>query len=323
MSTPQPPMIAPRVLGSLRKARRYDRGFDWTYAAPPPGPEATSGALLVPIIWDGLPLNTGDDPATGLCIVVEQVTGWLDSPPLNGNDAARVISDGAAWGPKTLGARIVTITGVAIGPRDQLGAFRDQLGARAAARQPASLSITDGGTERTLTALVRADTDAWKQTWVTPTCYRYQFSVTAADPVLYDDTWQQATLDLSLGSTGRVYQRTYGWSYGSPFLPNSALLQNDGNWPTPVYCLYSGDLSSSTLADEAGNSILFAAVGAGMQIWLDTSTLTAQAAGGLSRASYVLPGSVPMTIEPASTERWHLYASGGGSVALAWRSAWV
>ena len=64
MSTPQPPMLAPRT-GSLRAARRYDRGFDWRYAAPPPGPEAASGALLVPIIWDGLPLDPGDSPRDG------------------------------------------------------------------------------------------------------------------------------------------------------------------------------------------------------------------------------------------------------------------
>ena len=44
--------------------------------------------------------------------------------------------------------------------------------------------------------------------------------------------------------------------------------------------------------------MLLAAVGAGMQIWVDSSTLTAQAVGGLSRASYVLPGSVPMTMRP-------------------------
>jgi hypothetical protein len=321
MSTPpQPPMITPRY-ATMRVARRYDRAFDWTYAAPPP---PSSGVLLVPIIWDGLALNVGDDPTTGLCMVVESVVGWLDSPPLNGNDAARVISDGSAWGPKTLGARVVTIGGVATGPRDQLGALRDQLGARACAREPAPLSITDGGNDRTLTALVRADSDAWKQTWVTPTCYRWQVVLTAADPVLYEDTWQQATLDLSLaGATGRAYQRLYSWAYASPYLPNSALLENDGNADTPVYALYDGDLSASTLADETGDSIGLAAVGAGMQIWLDTSTLMAQAAGGLSRASYVQPGSTPMLVPAGQTVRWHLYASGGGSVALAWRSAWV
>ena len=82
-------------------------------------------------------------------MVVENVTGWLDSPPLNGNDAARVISDGAAWGPKTLGARIVTISGVAMGPRDQLGAFRDQLGARAAPASPRRCrSLTAGQSAR-------------------------------------------------------------------------------------------------------------------------------------------------------------------------------
>lgn len=306
----------------LQPTRGYDRGFAWTYAGPPQVPDPSVN--LLPVFWGGLPLNGGDDPDSGLCTVIEDVGGWVDSPPLNGNDQARLIADGAAWGPKTLGARVITLQGAATGPRDVLAWLRDQLAVLAASRDPAALSITGAaGDSRTLTADVRAGTDSFKHTWLGHTGIRWTVTLTAADPLLYEDNWQTVTLVTSLpGGTGRTYQRTYSWQYASPTLPNSALLTNEGNWPAPVYALYSGDLSQSQLTDEAGGLILLDVLQPGMVIQVDTSTLTAQASG-LSRASYILPGSVAMSIPPAQTAQWHLYATGGGSVQLAWRSTWV
>lgn len=304
--------------------RRYGNDRIWTYQGPPPVPD--TGVNLIPVYWGDLPLNTGDDPNTGLCSVIENVEGWLDSPPLDGNDAARTVADGSAWGPKTLGARVITLTGAATGPREMLAWLRDQLAALAAARQPAPLVITNSaGAQRSLTADVRAGTDAFRHTWLGHTGIRWSVVLTAADPLLYDATWQTAEIVTSVpGGTGRTYQRTYGWQYASPFLPNSALLANEGNVAAPVFALYTGDLSQSQLTDESSGLIVLDVLQPGIEVQLDTSTLTATDAGGtLSRASYVLPPSVPMLLAPGGTARWHLYATGAGSVALAWRSAWV
>jgi hypothetical protein len=315
------PLIAPPP----QVTRRYDRGFDWTYglATPEaaPGPDAT----LIPVEWDGLLLNQGDT-GTGLTVIVENVTGWLDGPPTDGHDAVRAVADGSAWGPKTLGARVIVITGVATGPRDQLGAFRDQLAMRAVAKLPADLTIVDGGDGRSLTALVRHDTDYLRQTWVTPTCYRYQATLTAADPVLFDTDWHTVQINPALaGSTGRVYQRTFSWQYASPYLPNSALLENDGNVAAPVFLLYDGDLAAPEVTDDYGGHITLVDLAAGEQVQVRSDTLVAVAPGGVSRASYVKPGSTPMLLPPATTSRWHLYTStsGAGVITLAWRSAWA
>lgn len=326
MTTPRLiPRATPRGLTPATfPTRRYDRDFSWVYGPKGTQPDDPWGFPgLIPVYWDDLPLNGGDDPDTGLCTVVELVDGWTDSPPLNGNDAARAVADGSAWGPKTLGARVVTITGVVMGPRDQLGLMRDQLAQRAVARDPAPLAITDSGVGRTLTADVRADTGAFNHTWLCPTAFRYQVALTAADPLLYEDTWQTATLVTSLpGGTGRSYQRSYSWGYASPTLPNSTLMTNDGIVAAPVYALYTGDFSQSQLTDESGGIILLDVLQPAMQVVVDTSTLTAQA-DGLSRANYVLPGSVPMTLPPGQQVRWHLYATGAGSITLAWRSTWA
>jgi hypothetical protein len=63
-----------------------------------------------------------------------------------------------------------------------------------------------------------------------------------------------------------------------------------------------------------------------MEIQVDTARLQAIAAGGLSRASYIQPNSVPMLIPAQSQIGWHLgssSASGSGQVVVAWRPAWA
>ena len=47
------------------------------------------------------------------------------------------------------------------------------------------------------------------------------------------------------------------------------------------------------MTSDDGGIILLALLDAGMEIRVATATLTAEAAGGLSRASYILPGSAP------------------------------
>lgn len=303
--------------------RGYDRDFDWIYG-PNVAPVPPAAPGLVPVSWDGLALNTGDQDS-GLCSVIENVEGWVDSPPLNGHDTELVLADGAGWGVKTLGPRIITLSGAAVGPRPLLTQLHDQLASRAAARQPADLTITGAaGGGRDMSASVRAGTEQYRQTWLSPTAFRWQVTLTASDPALYEAQWQQAVLSNGPGgTTGRAYQRRYQWQYAASYLPNSTLLTNTGNWPAPVYALYHGDLDPSQLSDDQGGVINLAAITADQEILVYTATLAAIAAGGLSRASYVLPGSVPMMIAPGSTARWHLYGAGYGSVTLAWRSAWV
>lgn len=278
---------------------------------------------LPPITWAGLDLNPGhlEDDFTA---VVTGVDGWLDSPPLEGRDAERVLTDGDAFGPKTLGARQVTISGAAAGPAGLLAALRDDLAARAAQREPAELAIGDPATGQVLTATVRAGTERLRHEFIAgAAAFRWEVTLSAADPRLYDATWQQAVLtNLGDAATGRHYPRTYPWAYAAPELPNTATLANPGNVPAPVWAAYAGHLTSSRLTD-ADASILVATLEAGTALVLSTEDLTAEAPGGASRAAYILPGSRPLLIPPRSTATWHLYGTGTGSVTLGWRGAWI
>jgi hypothetical protein len=297
------------------RTRGYDRYYTpaWMFG---PGPRTPGESGLVPVVWDGLPLNPGN-LEDGSCLVVELVEGWDDSPPLSGHDADRAIADGAAWGPKVLMARQVTIHGAAAGLPDQLAAFRDQLTWRAAARRPAELGIGSR------VADVRGGVELLRQHWLGPGAFRYEVVLTAADPVLYDAAWQQATLGNVTEDTGRAYPREYPWQYAQPYLGNSVLVSNTGNWPAPVQALYQGPLTESRLTDGLGGIIRLAPLADGMAIRVATATLTAEAVDGSSRASFILPGARPMAIPPAASSRWHLYSAGSGTVTLAWRSAWV
>lgn len=344
--------------------RNYARTFEWEYGEwtdpelPPPRPPGGFG--LIPIDWHGLPLNGGDSPS-GLFTCTENVDGWLDSPAMDGKDAEYSLADGASFGPKTYNPREITITGVTAGPRPLIGGWRDMLAMRVALRYPTELAITDGGNQRTLTADVRADSTGFRQSWITPTVYRWQITVYAADPLLYERNWQTVRLVPSAaGATGRQYPidnpqvtpptpvnpdlerareycRTYtdpdtgeevtacpGWRYTGSFLTNSATLINDGNVPAPVFCLYEGDLSDSRLENTETDLVNFAALQSGLRIRLATATLTATTEEGtFQRPQYILPGSRPMTIPPVSRSRWSLYATGYGSVTLAWRHTWL
>lgn len=299
------------------RVRSYDRGFEWTYEVPPVPPLRDP----VPVVWDGLWLNTGDQD-NGLCAVVTKIEGWLDSPPLDGNDVARVISDGAAWGPKALRQRTVIIEGAVVGPREELGRFRDQLVLRAAARVPALLQVGDWDLRRVLTADVRAGTEQFRVQWLGSSGFRWQVALTAADPALYQGTWESIILTNVTEDTGRDYPRVHPWRYAG-LIPNTAVLRNGGNHDAPVYAGYAGDLSESLLTDGIGGGIRLAGVESGVQILVATATLTAEAPGGYSRASFILPGSRPMVIPAGSTARWTLRSGGRGSVTLAWRSTWL
>jgi hypothetical protein len=311
-------MTTNRALPVRLPVRGYERGFDWTYAMPPREPVRQP----VPVVLDGLWLNTGDQ-ATGLCVIVEDLTGWLDSPPIDGNDVDRVISDGAAWGPKVLRSRSITISGAATGPRYELGRFRDELTMRAANREPVQLAVGDWDLQRVLTADVRAGTELYRHRPLGSSGFRYQLTLTAADPALYQGTWQTATLtNLTADDTGRDYPREFPWKYALPYISNQTILRNDGNYDAPVHVLYTGDLTESNLTDGA-SGIRVAALESNVQILVATASLTAEAEGGLSRASYILPGSRPMWVPARSSARWFLRAGGQGSVLLAWRSTWV
>ena len=43
---------------------------------------------------------------------------------------------------------------------------------------------------------------------------------------------------------------------------------------------------------------------------MNSETLATTAPGGANRASYLLPGTVPMTIPPSSELPWYLYGTG-------------
>lgn len=286
---------------------------------PPPPPPLTSP----PVVWDGLALNPGSN-GDGTTAVITGMTGWLDSPPLDGHNVDRALADGAIYGPKTLLSRSIGIEGAAAGPRAWLSELHDKLTRRAVARNPAPLTVTDLGTGRTLTADVRADTEQFQQSFIGGHAgFRWTLTLTAADPRLYSDEWQSELLTNGEGEqTGRVYPKTYPWRYAAADLSNSAALDNPGNTPAPVYALFTGPLSESRLTDGTA-TIHLAELLQDERILVATENLAATAEGGATRAHYFRAGSSAMTIPAETTATWRLYATGGGSVLLSWRATWI
>jgi hypothetical protein len=280
----------------------------------------TTPALgLVPVVFNGLNLNEGER-ADGLTVAVTNLEGWYGTPPLNGNDMERALSDGAIWGPKVIGGRVLNIEGAASGPRDLCLMFARQLAALASLKVPVTLAIGEDGT--TLTADVRAGTDQMTHEWAGPVLFRYTMPATAADARLYEDGWRTAVLTTGAGvQTGRTYPRVYRWAYGAADVPNSARIENPGNADAPVYAIYNGPLGDTRLTNGR-QTIRVAAIADAQQIAVSTETLAATAPGGFTRANYILAGSVPMSAPANSSEVWRLYGTGTGYVELRWKGAY-
>jgi hypothetical protein len=276
---------------------------------------------MIPVTWDGLALNGGVPDGSGLTWVIEDVAGWVDSPPLNGNDIDLGLSDGSAYGAKTLEARLVVLQGIVLAAAAAaLPAARDQLAGKAAARSPAPLVIGDAA-GRAMTANVRGDSDAFKWTFVNPAAFRWQATLTAADPRLFDVTMQSVTLS-NTGSGGWGYLRAYPRAYPAGALGNTAFLPNAGNANAPVLALFTGPLTAGLRLTDGTNSIFMAALGPSEQVYVQCDRLIAAAPGGASRASYVQPGSVPMSVPPGGAT-WSLVGAGSGTVQLQWQAAWT
>jgi hypothetical protein len=292
----------------------------WVYTASPP------------VTWDGLPLNPLAEDADGVLCVVEDVTGWHDTPDYDGHDTPLVLADGSLTGPKTAAARTVVISGSVVGPAPALALFRDQLVVRAAALVPAILYIPDAA-GRYMEASVRCDSDGLKHAFVGPGLFTYQITLTAADPRKYGGASDVNMVPQAPGSGWRYDQpsagshttlvRKYQRHYADTVLGNTATLANAGNVPAPVLLTYIGDLGPSRLVDDAtGDTIYVAAVPDQQQITVNSETLNAYAAGGATRAAYVLPASVPLMVPALSSASWTLYATGAGEIWLHWQPAW-
>jgi hypothetical protein len=319
VSAPIPPVTG---TGSFTAKKIKLAGFGTYPAGAPPALLVAPPPLLIPVTWDALSLNDGER-GDGLGTVVTNVDGWYGSPPLNGSDLNRALTDGALFGFKTVQARVVVITGAVAGTRDLCNLVARQLAAQAVNSQPANLTIgeDDGsGAMPLLTASVRADTSSLTLAWLSRTYFTYQVELTAADPRLYGAAWQTAQLTPAPagGATGRVYPFTEPRFYASSDVPNMTRLANPGSAPAPVWASYTGDLSDSRLTDGR-NTIHLAPVGAGQVIVVNTETLAAAAPGGAQRQSYLEAGTTPLTIAPFSTATWSFYGTGRGQVVLSWR----
>jgi len=279
---------------------------------------------LIPVQWAGTNWNQGD-MGNGAATYITDVNGWDDTPALDGNDLALALTDGVLPGAKTISQREVTLSGTVAGARVPVLALARQLAQLASSRVAAALVIgvinETGSTYTALTAQVRADTNALSIAWLSRYGFTWQVTLTAPDPLLYSSVINAVTLTAPAAATGRVYAKSYGWQYPSQSVSNEAQLPNQGTAAAPVIATYTGPLTTPQLSDGV-NSITLKTLAAGEIVTVNTLTLVATAPGGATRASYVQPGSVPMTIPGLSAPSWSLYTTGTGSVKLTWQSAW-
>lgn len=293
-----------------------------------PVPTATAqyrmGPLFTPSASDFI-YNTrhGD----GTYVICKDPEGW------HGLDFTTPIDiaggrDGGLIGPQSIGPRTIDVAAMFVAPNSQLlwqkiAAVRSIL----AAKQPVIWEQYDFGVGLTLALITRptgklSTTSAWS---ATPggLAVSVSYSLIAATPWKYlSGSGENASVGLVNPAlvTGRTYDKTYSYTYGSSSTPGGVMVvTNQGDSPSyPVFTI-TGPVNFPTVTNvTTGQSFqVNAAIAAGSTVVIDANT------GSVSPGNIRLIGR-PFTLAPGSnTIRWTDSLAAydpAASLRLDWRS---
>lgn len=185
---------------------------------------------------------------------MESISGWDDLPNVDSSNALRPSSHGAWVGKKLVGQRIVTWTGkISTADRssweDAVKTLRDKF-------------VPAVGTEE-LTIVVRTRNEM-RMAFGTvtqrqiPVDYAYSYygaKVTlqfeCSDPRLYSLGENSVFISTPpLISSGLAYPLVYPLDYGTEQAPNSLIITNSGNAPTPMTMNFLGPITNPELINQ-------------------------------------------------------------------------
>lgn len=185
---------------------------------------------------------------------MESIAGWEDLPPVDSSNTLRPASHGAWVGKKLVGQRMITWTGrISTENRSEyqnaMKLLRDTFIPAVGTEE---LSIVIRTRDETLMAF---GTVTQRQI---PMDYAYSYygaKVTiqfeCSDPRKYSLGEETVFISMpSLASDGLDYPLVYPLDYGAAVLPNSLIIDNSGNAPTPVIMNFVGPVTNPTLINQ-------------------------------------------------------------------------
>lgn len=185
---------------------------------------------------------------------MESINGWDDLPPVDSSNSLRPASHGAWVGKKLVGQRVITWTGrISTAVRSDweatIKALRDAF-------------VPPVGTEE-LTIVVRTRNET-RMAFGTlsqrqiPIDYAYSYygaKVTlqfeCSDPRLYSlGEHSQFISTPPVVASGLIYPLVYPLSYGTEVPPNTLMINNLGNAPSPITLNFVGPMTNPTLINS-------------------------------------------------------------------------
>jgi hypothetical protein len=192
----------------------------------------------------------GDDVTT----FMESITGWDDLPPVDSSNTLRPASHGAWVGKKLVGQRVITWTGRI--------STEDRTEYEAAMKLLRDSFIPPRGTEE-MTIVIRTrnetlmafGTVAARQI---PNDYAYSYygarvtiQFECSDPRKYSLGEETVFISMpALVSDGLDYPLVYPLDYGAEATPNSLIINNQGNAPTPLVMNFIGPVTNPELINQ-------------------------------------------------------------------------
>jgi len=283
--------------------------------APPSYPTYSLGS------WVG---NSTD--SAGVEWYATTVEGLDDTPAADTAQYANPAGDGTTLGPVRFPSRTIAFTGTAVAPnRYEARAAIDRLrAAYVAARKQTTLTIHDLTGDRMATVI---PADAVKVSPVNPFAFRFQFSVLAGDPRLYDTDERVATTAFpgaATSASGRGFPLTFPFGFGSSAIPGDVPLLNEGTAATFPRFRIDGPMTTATIRNNTTGleMTLVYTLGVGEWLDIDTAARTILLNGTANRRSALQVGSRWPTLEPGYNAI-QFRGQGTGALTVRWRSAWL
>lgn len=271
--------------------------------------------------WAGLTIG-GNSPYQ-----LVSVTGVHDSPDVRTADADRARASGQWAGTDLLSGRAITAT-VEVVASDEVtvGAFTNAMTVANGPERPLSLQFPGvaGGALVTVEARVRRFSLPLNR----PYLFGHGTAVVewwATDPRIYAQTPTVVSTDVGGSSgAGMEFDAEFDLEFGGATPSGVVNVNNDGTFPAPWILEVAGTVSNLRIENvTTGQSLRFTGTPAAGETLVVDSYSRQVTIGGVSRYSWLDPGSRWFDLQPGATQIRVASSSGSGVGELTFRSAWI
>ena len=273
---------------------------------------------------DGWAGNATDD--YGVDWIVTNESGWSDGAPVRLTTSDREGIDGGISGPVLRGARLITLSGVAMAPsRLAMLAAKDRWHTFAASAPASVYPLVVAEEHMTRQADVKLAGEP-KAADVGSVSFRWELLLRADDPLRYATDLTLLATELPTGpESGLTFNAVFPLTFGGGGTGGALYAINTGNAPVWPVLTINGPVSNPSVQNLAsGRTVAFdISLAADESLVIDMAARTVLLNGTANRRNALLASSSWWQIEPGSNEiQFRAAALTAASLQITYRSAW-